>query len=98
MRKTRDPIDLTKKRILEAGFATEKELKVWSMRTAFLQFTKIMTQAVEARVRKEINDAIQAAKDAEFPDNLELYKDIFKNEIPQYIRGTEISNGHGKLL
>mmetsp|Transcript_2118 Transcript_2118/g.4343 ORF Transcript_2118/g.4343 Transcript_2118/m.4343 type:complete len:132 (+) Transcript_2118:949-1344(+) len=81
VRKTRDPIDLSKKRIIEAGFATEKDLK-----------------AIEAKIRKDINDAVQLAKSAEAPDNLELYTDIYVDEIPKYIRGTELTNGHGSLL
>ena len=63
VRKTRDPILLLKKTILDNKAATEEELKT-----------------IEKEIRKEIDQAVEQARNDPIPDDKELFTDIMAAE------------------
>ncbi|GBG25968.1 Pyruvate dehydrogenase E1 component subunit alpha, mitochondrial [Hondaea fermentalgiana] len=87
VRQSRDPIELVKKRLVEAGFSTEDELK-----------------EIEKALRKEVQDALKAAKESSVPDDSELATDIYttgkkmgdgprlESEMPSVVRMPDITN------
>jgi len=55
--------------------------------------TEEETEAIDKEIRKEVDEAIEFAKNDPFPDPKELYTDIYtKSSGPYYVRTVELSN------
>lgn len=74
MRTTKDCIKLITKRIVDNGWASEKELK-----------------DREKEIRAEVDKEVEEARNMPFPEEGELYTDIYHGEVPKFIRGAEIT-------
>jgi pyruvate dehydrogenase E1 component alpha subunit len=79
-------------RIVRAPYRTEEEVELWKQRDPITLHTEqllsrgIATQAevdqMEAQVMKEIEDALEFARQSPYPDPSELFEDLFANPIP----------------
>ncbi len=64
----KDPIESTKKKLLEEGWATEEEIEV-----------------INERVKAEVDESVQFAEESPWPDDSEVYKDIYVEDDYPYI-------------
>jgi TPP-dependent pyruvate/acetoin dehydrogenase alpha subunit len=47
---------------------------------------------LEKEIRQEISQAEKVARESPFPDDVELYHDIYSTDVP--VRGVEFSNSY----
>jgi pyruvate dehydrogenase E1 component alpha subunit len=79
VRAARDPVERTKRYLLDTELATQVEIK-----------------EIDARVKKEVGEAVETAKAKPFPVAEEAYTDIYTDQSPSfYIRGSDFTLGHG---
>ncbi len=64
----KDPIDFTKKKLLEEGWASEEDL-----------------ETINNRVKATVDEAVQFAEESPWPDDSEVYKDIYVEDDYPYI-------------
>ena len=51
---------------------------------------------IDARVKKEVGAAVEAAKNKPFPVMSEMYTDIYTDQSPSFfIRGSDLNSGVG---
>lgn len=65
------------------GYRTEEERKPWVANDPVKKLAKLLSskdrQQIEEEVEKEILQAFQFAEDSPYPDDFELYTEVFKN-------------------
>jgi pyruvate dehydrogenase E1 component alpha subunit len=79
-------------RIVRATYRTEEEVEQWKQRdpitihTALLLSQGVATQAeidqMDTQVMREIEEAVEFARQSPYPDPSELFEDMFANPIP----------------
>jgi len=97
MRATRDPIERVKLRVLENSIASAEELKVHY--TLLLLFghpptPAFLLQAIDNKLKEEMDEAVKFARDSPFPGPEELYRDVY--DVDTDIRAVELSESHAK--
>ncbi len=66
--KRRDPIEVTKAKILALGYATEADL-----------------EAIDAKIKAQVDESVRFAEESPFPDPSEAFKDVYVQTDYPYI-------------
>ena len=79
-------------RIVRAPYRTEEEVELWKQRDPLKIHTeRLLSQGIaaqaeidqlEAQVTREIEEALEFARQSPYPDPAELFEDMFANPIP----------------